>query len=222
MFVGHIGAGLAVKRLEPRLNLGVVLFAALFADLLLWVLVLSGVEFVGVPQTSGAARFFSFTFPYSHSLLASVCWSGLAGILGWVLVAPSAPARARPAVALALAVFSHFALDFLVHVPDLPIAGENSLKVGLGLWRDMPVALCVELLLSALGLALYLQAVRLSRTRALVIAATVLMAASFTALGPYVPGEIPAPSVLALSSLATLTLIVVLGFIVEGRTNVEV
>ena len=47
MFVGHLGAGLAVKAAEPRWNLGVLFAAALFADLLLWTLVLAGVESPG-------------------------------------------------------------------------------------------------------------------------------------------------------------------------------
>ncbi len=34
-----------------------------------------------------------------------------------------------------LVVLSHFLLDGLVHVAGLPLVGENSPKVGLGLWN---------------------------------------------------------------------------------------
>jgi len=33
------------------------------------------------------------------------------------------------------------ALDFVVHVDDLPLMTRESARVGLGLWNDMPVAL---------------------------------------------------------------------------------
>jgi hypothetical protein len=220
MFVGHLGAGLLVKRIEPRLNLGVLFAAALFADLLLWVLVLLGAESVGAPESTGAARFFTFVFPYSHGLVPTVLWTALAALAGWFLVAPEAPRRTRVAWALGLAVFSHFALDLIVHVPDLPILGEQSPKLGLSLWRNMPVALALELLLAAGALALYLRSVHLSRGRWLLVCATVAVAAILTASGPYIPGAPPPAKLLAMSSLATLIVVVVLGFVVEGRVRV--
>jgi len=216
VFVGHIGAGLAVKRFEPRLNLGALLFAALFADLLLWVLVALGIESVGVPETTGAGRFFTFDFPVSHGLAASILWSALAAAAGWFLSAPAAPRRWKLASALALAVFSHFALDLVVHVPDLPVVGAASPKLGLGLWRHMAIALTLELLFAGGALLLYLRSARLSRPRSFLAAGTVAVAAALTATGPYLPGEPPPPGVLALSSLATLAVIVLLGFVIEG------
>jgi hypothetical protein len=63
MFVGHLGAGLAIKAAAPRLNLGTVVAAALYADLLLWALVLAGVESVGEPIRAGGARVLTFTVP---------------------------------------------------------------------------------------------------------------------------------------------------------------
>lgn len=217
MFVGHIGAGLFAKRFEPRLNLGALLFAALFADLLLWVLVVLGVESVGVPATAGAGRFFTFDFPVSHGLAASVLWSALAAAAGWFAVAPGAARRWKLAAALALAAFSHFVLDLVVHVPDLPVLGPESPKLGLGLWRHMPVALALELALAAGALLLYLRGTRLSRARSFLAAGTVAVAAALTAAGPYLPGAPPPPAMLALSSLATLAVVIALGFAVEGR-----
>jgi hypothetical protein len=220
VFVGHIGAGLLVKRLEPRLNLGVLLFAALFADLLLWTLVILGVEAPGAPETSGHARFFTFVFPYSHGLAASILWTTLAAAVGWFLVPRGTSRRARVAGALALAVCSHFVLDLIVHVPDLPVLGQDSPKLGFGLWRHMPVALGVELSFAAIALVLYLNAARLSRARALLVCAIVVVTAALTAAGPYVSGDPPPAVVLALSSLLTLIGVVLLGLVVEGRFGV--
>jgi hypothetical protein len=216
VFVGHLGAGLLVKRIEPRLNLGVLFFAALFPDILLWVLVLTGVESVGAPVSAGAARFFTFDFPYSHGLAASAVWAALAGAIGWFAVAPSAPRRVRLAWALALAVGSHFVLDLIVHVPDLPVDGASSPKLGLGLWRHMPVALLLELGLAAIALIVYLRRARLTRGRQLIASGTVVAAAILTAVGPYLAGPPPAAPMLAFSSLVTLFVIVGLGFAVEG------
>lgn len=219
MFVGHIGAGLVVKQFEPRLNLGALLFAALFSDLLLWVLVILGVESVRIPEATGSAQFFSFVFPYSHGLVSSVLWSVLAGVAGLRFVAPQESRRSKLAWALGLAVFSHFALDLIVHVPDLPVFGQESFKLGLGLWRHMPIALALELLFAAVALVVYLRSARLSRVRAFLIGGTVLVAAAFTAAGPYLPGEVPPPVVLAVSSLVSLIVVVLLGFVVEGRVG---
>ena len=219
MFVGHIGAGLVVKRWEPRLNLGLLLGATLFADLLLWVLVICGVESVGAPEIVGAGRFLTFVFPYSHGLVASLLWSALAAIAGWLFATPRTPQRARLAWALALAVFSHFVLDLIVHVPDLPVFGHGSSVLGLGLWRHMPLALALELAFAATALGISLQAVRHSRARACLLGGTLIVAAAFTAAGPYIPGDPPPAAVLGLSSLTALTVVVLLGFVVEGRVG---
>lgn len=219
MFVGHLGAGLAVKAAEPRWNLGVLFAAALFADLLLWTLVLAGVESVGAPVQSGGARFFTFAFPYSHGALANAGWALAAGLLGWFAAGPDAPRRARLACALAIAVASHFLLDLVVHVPDLPVAGGDSAKIGLGLWRAMPVALAVELALAVAALAACMRRAPLPRWRGALLVTVVAVAGILTALGPYLPGEPPSATTLAASSLVTLAVIVVLGFVVEGHAR---
>lgn len=220
MFVGHIGAGLIVKRVEPRLNVGALLFAALFADILLWLLVILGVESVSAVEVTDSARFFHFVFPYSHGLVSSIAWSILAAVVGWVLVGVRFPGRSRVALALAIGVASHFFLDLIVHVPDLPVLGQSSVKVGLGLWRHMPIALAVELLIAAVALIVFLRSAPLSRARAWIAGALVVVTAGLTAAGPYIPGDPPPAAVLGLSSLATLTVVVLLGFVVEGRAGV--
>lgn len=219
MLVGHVASGLAVKVYEPRLNLGVLLIAALFPDLLLWVLVLLGLESVAAPRTLDTPRFFTFFFPYSHGLLASILWALLAATLGWLLAPAPLTRRLRLAWALVLAVSSHFLLDLLVHVPDMPVVGPASPKLGLGLWRHMPVAVLLEILLAAFGLVVYLRAMPLSRPKAFLAAVIVVVTGALSAAGPYVAGPPPGAAVLALSSLATLLIVVLAGFVIEGRAG---
>jgi len=56
-------------------------------------------------------------------------------------------------------VFSHFLLDLPMHTPDMPIVGNNSPKIGLGLWRHRNLALAAELATLAAGLWIWRQAV---------------------------------------------------------------
>jgi len=58
------------------------------------------------------------------------------------------------ALVVALAVFSHWLLDLIVHTPDLPLWSDASLKLGFGLWNSAigTYALEAVLLLSALWL----------------------------------------------------------------------
>jgi hypothetical protein len=63
----------------------------------------------------------------------------------------------RGALVTALLVPSHWALDFLVHVPDLPL-WPGGPRVGLGLWRSVPVTLALESGFFLVGLLIYLRA----------------------------------------------------------------
>ena len=217
MFVGHIGAGLAVKHLEPRLNLGTLLLAATFADALLWLLVLLGIESVGAPVDTGRGRFFTFVFPYSHGLTASLGWSALAALIGWFALPGGQPGRVRLAGALALALLSHFVLDVIDHVPDMPLVGERSQKLGLGLWQHMPAAIALELSLAFAGLGIYLRQARLSKGRKSLVVGLVLTASVVTAAGPYAPGPPPPPVALAATSLVIVLAVALVGFLVERR-----
>ncbi len=54
-----------------------------------------------------------------------------------------------------LAVFSHYPLDVLVHIPDLPLSGSSSVRLGLGLWNNPVATLIAEALVFGAGLAIY-------------------------------------------------------------------
>jgi len=63
---------------------------------------------------------------------------------------------------VAIVVLSHFLLDGLVHIAGLPLLGENSPKLGLGLGRDMTIELGLETLMAFLGFAIYWKLARQS------------------------------------------------------------
>jgi hypothetical protein len=69
MFIGHLGVGLALKKVEPRPNLGWLVAAAMLLDIVRWVLVLAGIEQGHVPEDYAQRRYLTFVFPYSVSSL---------------------------------------------------------------------------------------------------------------------------------------------------------
>ena len=206
MFAGHIGAAMAIGRAERRINVGVFVCAALLLDLVLWLFVLLGWESVTIPADFIVTHQPEFVFPYSHGLLAALAWSALAGAATF-LWHPLTGSRLSAAAWVGLAVFSHWLLDVLVHAPELTLAGEGSIKFGLGLWQRMPVALTVEGLVTLGGLGLFLSAARLSRARNLWLAALVFFTLAFTIVGMSVA---PAPpSAIAMASSSLLTIVIV-------------
>jgi hypothetical protein len=206
MFAGHIGAALAVGRVDRRINAGVFVFAALLLDVVLWLFVLLGWESVAIPSNFTTTHQPEFTFPYSHGLLAAIMWSALAGTVGFIACTKLGIPRLRAAVLLAAAVFSHWLLDALVHVAELPLVGANSGKVGLGLWQNMPFALLAEALILIGGLYLFLPGAAMSRTRKLWLVAICILILAFTVAGMTIAPPPPSIAVMAASSLITIIL----------------
>ncbi len=152
MGAGHAAVGMATARWAPRLNVGWLVFASLLADFLLGIFALLGLETAHVPPDYASHRYLTFTFPYSHGLLALTLWALLfAGV-----AARLHPAQRRVVfVVVTGVVLSHFVLDALVHVVGLPLAGASSPKVGLGLWQNKPLELGLETLLCVAGALLF-------------------------------------------------------------------
>ena len=207
MFAGHVGAALIIGRAERRVNVGVLATAALLLDVLLWLFILAGWESVIIPANFATTHQAEFVFPYSHGLLASAFWSVLAGV-GVFFLRPGPPAaRLRAAVFVAVAVFSHWPLDALVHVPELPIAGAGSAKMGLGLWQNMPVALVAEAALILAGVFLYVPGASLSRGKKFLLAGLSIVLLVFTVLGMTIAPAPPSATAMATSSLVTISLV---------------
>jgi hypothetical protein len=152
MGVGHVALALGASKAAPRLNAGWLVFAALLSDFLLGIFASLGLEHASVPADYATRHYLLFTFPYSHGLLALLLWATLAGFL--ISRAGGFDGK-RVSIVVALVVLSHFVLDGLVHVAGLPLAGENSPKLGLGLWKHLPLELLIETLMAIVGIVMY-------------------------------------------------------------------
>ncbi len=156
MFVGHYAVSLAAKAADKRIPLWVLFLATQAVDVLWAVLVLVGIEKVRiVPGITAANPLDLYYFPYTHSLLASFVWLGVA-MVGYRLLRPGEGSW-RMGLLVGLVVFSHWVLDFLVHRPDLPLY-DDALKVGLGLWNYPLLSYLLEAGLLLGGLWIYLRA----------------------------------------------------------------
>ena len=153
MFVGHFGVGFAAKGAAPRVSLGSTFLAAQFVDLLWPTFLLLGWEEVRIAAGVTAVTPLEFVrYPITHSLLTVIGWATLMAV-GYLFFC-----RYRPgAIVLAAGVISHWLLDAVVHVPDLPLYPGGEGRVGLGLWRSLGATLAVELPIFVIGLWIYLR-----------------------------------------------------------------
>jgi len=205
MFAGHIGAGLALARMERRVNVGVFIASALLLDIVLWILVLLGRESIVLPEDFARTRQPSFTFPFSHGLLASLLWAALAALAVFAFGSRLGASRARAALLVGTAAFSHWSLDALVHRSELPVAG--ALNAGLGLWDQLPLALGVETGILFFGMGAFLTGSDLPRGRSIGMAAVALLTLALTLTGMTVAPPPPSAFAMASSSLVTLAVV---------------
>ncbi len=154
MYVGHYAVSLALKKFEKRASLGVLFLAVQFVDILFFPLVVLGFERMNLVENFTQSTHFELVYmPYSHSLVAALLWSALAyALFRWLIVKNNSVA-----LVVALAVFSHWLLDLIVHTPDLPLLGDTSLKLGFGLWNSAIATYVLEAILLVSALWLYLK-----------------------------------------------------------------
>ena len=146
MFVGHYGVSFAIKRVRPRTSLGTLFFAVQLLDVLFAIFVLLGIEKLRIiPGFTQYNPYDLYYMPYTHSLVGALAWSAAAAGLAVVSGARES------ALWIGAAVFSHFLLDVPMHTPDMPLLGNDSPKIGLGLWQHRNLALAAELIVLAAG-----------------------------------------------------------------------
>jgi hypothetical protein len=154
MFVGHYGVSFAVKSREKQIPLWLLFIAVQLVDVLWAIFVLTGIEKVRItPGITATNPLDLYYMPYTHSLLGGFLWSGV-GFIGYKLRYKGA---SYAPLLVAIAVFSHWVLDFLVHRPDLPLY-DDTYKVGLGLWNYPALAFALETGFLFGGIILYLRA----------------------------------------------------------------
>jgi hypothetical protein len=155
MFIGHYGVALAAKRAAPRVSLGTLIAAAQLADLIWPVLLLVGLEHVTIAPNANPLLTLSFdSYPWTHSLLMAVVWGVLAGG-GYAALRRDR----KGGVIIGLLVVSHWVLDWITHLPDLPLYPGGPL-VGLGLWRSLYGTMVVETAMYVAGIAVYTRVTR--------------------------------------------------------------
>lgn len=155
MFIGHMAVGLAAKRITPTVSLGVLLLAAQWADTLWPVMLAFGMEHVRiVPENSALTQLDFLSYPYSHSLVALIGWGLLLGV-----AYRSVFGGRRTVWVISGLVVSHWVLDYITHLPDMPIYPGGP-KVGLGLWRSTLWTVVIETAMYAAGLWIYMTTTR--------------------------------------------------------------
>jgi len=155
MFIGHYAAAFGARAFKPAIPLWQLFLAVQAVDIGWAILVLLGVEkFRIIPGFLEASPLDLYYMPFTHSLVASVIWAVVLGIL-YALRRKGVNARAA-GIILGFAVLSHWFADLLVHAPDLPLVSDDP-KFGFGLWRSILWSQIAEIGLLALGFWFYLR-----------------------------------------------------------------
>jgi hypothetical protein len=145
MFIGHYGVALALKRAEPKVSLGTLFFVTQFVDVLWGIFILLGWERARVePGITEAMPINFLSYPLSHSLIAAIFWAAVAAAIYYSWPTRDTSRHGHATIIVAVAAASHWFLDVIVHRPDLPLAGNQSTKVGLGLWLGLYLTISVK------------------------------------------------------------------------------
>jgi hypothetical protein len=159
MFIGHYALALSAKKLDNLPSLAIMFIAVQFLDLLWPIFVLLGIETFAIEVGNTAMTPLNFiSYPYSHSLLASISWAIIFSISYFLITR-----NRKGSVVMGILVFSHWILDFITHRPDLPLSPFSSTKVGLGLWNMPVVTIILEIGLFLTGVFLYYKTVNPKR-----------------------------------------------------------
>jgi hypothetical protein len=148
MFVGHYGISFAGRSIAGRVPLWVWFIAVQWMDIVWSALVLLGIEKLRiVPGFTEANALDLYYMPYTHGLPGSIMCSVVLGAIAALFVSSD---RVTTLLLVAAASFSHWVLDLIVHVPDLPLY-DDSAKIGFGLWRHVILSFPLELIILGLG-----------------------------------------------------------------------
>ena len=150
MFIGHYAIGLAAKKFAPRSSLGALIAAPILLDLIWPIFLLIGWEHVSIiPHRNPFLRLQFDSFPISHGLIAALGWATLYAALYFGVTR-----YLSGTIVIWAGVVSHWLLDYIVHIPDLPLHARSRLY-GLGLWNYRWLTVAIEITLFAIAIWTY-------------------------------------------------------------------
>ncbi len=192
MFAGHLAVALATKRAAPRAPLAALVAGAFGLDLLWPVLLLAGIEHVRIVPGYTAFTPLAFDYyPWSHSLSMALIWAIIAGRLSAMVLK-----NLTAGLFIGFAVVSHWLLDYVTHVPDLPL-WPGGPRYGLGLWNSIGMTFVVEGALFTAAIAIYLRSTTARNAKGTwALWGLIGVTTAIWASGPWAP---PPPSVTAIA-----------------------
>lgn len=210
MFVGHYGAALAARSASRSIPLWLLFVAVQFMDIMWSLFVFLGVEKLRiVPGFTASNPLDLYFMPYTHGLLGSLVLAGLLGGASEYFI----PQKGHTFLIVGLCVFSHWLLDLLVHMPDLPLIGDR-MKVGLGLWRFRGPSLAAEFAVLFAGAFFFLRKAPVSRSYRLrfwALFGWLVVGQLFATFGP----QPTTPEIAAAMALGGYTVFALLGWQVD-------
>jgi hypothetical protein len=216
MFVGHYGVSFAARSTNISLPLWVWFVAVQWLDVGFMTFVLTGVEKVRITEGFTESNDLDLYYmPFTHGLVGALVMS----LIFAAIVAAVFPAGRRPLGfgLVALASFSHWLLDLVMHTPDLPLYDDDSTKVGLGLWDNLAASFALELIVLGLGVWVYARTLPLVDGRGkLLLWGFVAVLAAFQVYGNFGPTP-TSPEMFAVSALAGYVLLAAMAAWVERR-----
>ena len=192
MFLGHYGLAFGAKKVAPKVSLLTLFVAVEFVDILWPFLLMLDVEQVKIrPGFTEVTPFEFVHYPYTHSLVMGIVWGLICGGIYWLF-----QKDARSAIVVGLAVLSHWFLDVIVHVPDLPLTPFGTEKFGMGMWNSLPLTVLTEAVIFIAGVWIYIKNTRALNGKgkwALIsLIAFFVIAEIFNMFGPPPEDSIPA------------------------------
>ena len=173
MFIGHYGIAYLLKRRFKNINQGLLFASVQLIDILAFIFILLGIEQISYyPDANPFLRTKIEFLPFSHSLFTDLILSFLVFLILFKL------GKKTWGIVLAIGVLSHWFLDLIVHISDLPLF-FNSYKVGFGLWQYPVISFSVEIALVIFGIFYLYKDIRLNKRSLLLI---VLLLAGFWAM----------------------------------------
>lgn len=212
MFIGHYAPAFIAATHRKAPPLAVLVVAVQVLDFAFFSFALMGIEHYRlVPGFTASNWLDLYDIRLSHSLLGAAVLGALFG--GLVL----ALTRSRAAAGIAMAcVLSHWLADYIVHAPDLTLAGSPP-KLGLGLWNHPLPEHALEVVLAFGTLAFYAARTRAAGPRSgLFLGLFAGVLALFQVIDWFSPRTTEVSSAQPLLALFAFTVLTVLAFVLQS------